>query len=114
MFSICFKGTVEVKGFWGHSDETSSKPAAPAVAEACKPKVLPSAAAGTTTAPEMTALALWKMNVHTAKSLLTQKIPSSALMMIHSKTTVKEHWDVIVEEYTEKGPTHSQTTKISS
>ena len=43
-----------------------------------------------------------------AKSLLTQKIPDSTLMKIHNKKTVKDHWDTIVREYTEKG-TFAQT-----
>src|SRR6266508_3196828 len=43
-----------------------------------------------------------------AKSLLTQKIPDSTLMRVHSKTTVQERWVAIVTEYTDKG-TYAQT-----
>ena len=40
---------------------------------------------------------------HSAKSLLIQKIPNGTLMRIHTKTTVKLHWDTIVLKYTKKG-----------
>ena len=45
----------------------------------------------------------WDKNERSAKSLLTQKIPDSTLMRIHSRKTVKERWDAIVVEYTSKG-----------
>ena len=50
----------------------------------------------------------WDKNGRSAKSLLTQKIPNSTLMHIHTKKTVKERWAAIVEEYTSKG-TYAQT-----
>src|SRR6266567_3373762 len=45
----------------------------------------------------------WDKNERFAKSLLTQKIPDSTLMRVHSKKTIKERWDAIVVEYTLKG-----------
>ena len=46
------------------------------------------------------------------KSPLTQKIPDSTLMHIHKKLTVKEQWEAIVTEYTEKGA-YAQTDLCS-
>ncbi|KAF8644347.1 hypothetical protein AX14_009429 [Amanita brunnescens Koide BX004] len=45
----------------------------------------------------------WKKNERSAKSLLTQKLPDSTLMRVHSKKTVRERWEAIVAEYTQKG-----------
>ncbi|KIJ22359.1 hypothetical protein M422DRAFT_107291, partial [Sphaerobolus stellatus SS14] len=45
----------------------------------------------------------WEKNERSSKSLLTQKIPDSTLMKIHSKPTVRERWHAIETEYTEKG-----------
>ena len=53
-------------------------------------------------------MAQWDRDEQSAKSLLTQKIPDSALMHIHKAKTVKERWDAITTEYTEKG-TFAQT-----
>ena len=33
------------------------------------------------------------------KSLLTQKLPDSTMVLIHSKKLVKERWDEVVKEY---------------
>ncbi len=55
------------------------------------------------TAEELAVMARWDKDELSAKSLLTQKIPDSTLMRIHSKTTVRERWEAIVKEYTEKG-----------
>ena len=60
----------------------------------------------TTTPPSDTQLAAaekWDKDELSAKSLLTQKIPDSTLMHIHMKRTVKDRWEAIVTEYTEKG-----------
>jgi hypothetical protein len=38
-----------------------------------------------------------------ARSLLTQKLPDSALMRIQNKASVKERWDAITTEFTQKG-----------
>ena len=35
--------------------------------------------------------------------LLTQKLPDSTIMEIHSKQSVKERWEAVVKEYTQKG-----------
>ena len=45
----------------------------------------------------------WDKDEHLAKSLLTQRIPDSTLMHIHTKKTIVERWNSIVMEYTEKG-----------
>ena len=57
-----------------------------------------------TPADELSKLQLqWDKDERSAKSLLTQKIPDSTLMRIHTKKTVVERWNLIVTEYTEKG-----------
>ncbi len=94
IFAIRFQDAVEAKGFWGHFDGTEPKPAA----------ATPSAP----TAAEKTVIAVWEKDERLAKSLLTQKLPDSTLMRVRSKTTVKQRWDAIVYEYTEKG-TFAQT-----
>jgi len=94
IFSLRFQDTMEVKGFWGHFDGTEPKPL-PAIAE-------------NLTAKESTAIAQWEKNERSAKSLLTQKLPDSALMQIRNKKSVKERWDAIVADFTEKG-TFAQT-----
>src|SRR5258708_23952071 len=52
---------------------------------------------------KITAKSQWEKNKRSAKLLLTQKIPNSTLMRVFSKMAVKDRWDVIVKEYTEKG-----------
>ena len=89
VFSLHFQDAVEVKGFWGHFDGT-------------EPKLTP-AIASKVTAEERSAIATWEKDEHSAKSLLTQKLPDSTLMHICSKTSIKQQWDAIVHEYTEKG-----------
>jgi len=75
IFSIRFQDAVEAKGFWGHFDGTKPKPQ-PANAQ-------------NPTAEETAAVTLWEKNERSAKSLLTQKLPDSALMRIRSKTMVR-------------------------
>ena len=100
IFSVRFQDAIEAKGFWGHFDGSESCPIA-----------LPAATATPVDDDAQTKLAegllvqqlQWDKNERSAKSLLTQKIPDSTLMRVHSKKTVKEHWDAIVVEYTSKG-----------
>jgi hypothetical protein len=87
IFSVRFRDAVEAKGFWGHFDGTSTCPTL----------------STTPTAEETAAKNQWEKDERSAKSLLTQKIPDSTLMRVHSKTSVKERWEAIVKEYTDKG-----------
>jgi len=87
IFSVRFQDAVEAKGFWDHFDGTSACPTL----------------STTPTADETAAKKQWEKDERSAKSLLTQKIPDSTLMRVHSKTSVKEQWDAIVKEYTDKG-----------
>ena len=102
VFSLRFQDAVEAKGYWGHFDGTSEHPAAP------KPEDLPTttADAPAPAAPSAEDLAAainqWDKDEQSAKSLLTQKIPDSALMHIQNKKTVKEWWDVITSMWTSK------------
>src|SRR6266850_788048 len=81
IFSIRFQDAVEAKGFWGHFDGSQAKPVP--------------ADANSPTTEERAAIALWEKNKRSAKSLLTQKLPDSALMQIRSKKTVREQWVAI-------------------
>ncbi|KAF5378320.1 hypothetical protein D9615_008779 [Tricholomella constricta] len=89
IFSIHFKDAVQAKGFWGHYSGASAR------------IVIPDGA--TATPAQEIEIAKWEKDECSAKSLLTQKIPDSALMRVHKKPTVKERWDAIVAEYTDKG-----------
>jgi len=89
IFSVRFQDAVEAKGFWGHFDGS----------EVCPTAVIPDDPTG----DETTKINQWKKNERSAKSLLTQKLPDSALMRVHMKPTVKDRWDAITSEFTEKG-----------
>ena len=95
IFRVRFRDAVEAKGFWAHFDGSAERPVAAPPAEG-KPPSPP-------TAEELAAMARWDKDELSAKSLLTQKIPDSTLMRIHSKPSVRERWEAIVKEYTEKG-----------
>jgi len=57
-------------------------------------------AAPTTT--EVAAIAQLDKDERSAKSLLTQKLPDSTVVMVHGKKTVKERWDAVVMEFSKK------------
>jgi hypothetical protein len=101
VFKLHFQDVLDAKGFWGHFDGTAFPPVVSSPA----------------TAAEAEALTLWNKNERTAKSLLTQKIPDSALILVHSHTRMKDRWDTIVAEYSGKRPKHhgcrSRTKKRS-
>ncbi|KAK0183619.1 hypothetical protein F5146DRAFT_991483, partial [Armillaria mellea] len=87
IFSIRFHDTVEPKGFWGHFSGTTPCPTV----------------SSPPTQAEHTAVEAWQKDECSARSLLMQKIPNSTLMHIHSKPTVQERWEAIIDEYTNKG-----------
>src|SRR6266850_2517935 len=89
IFSLRFQDAVEAKGFWGHFDGTEAKP---------MPADTPSISAD-----ERAAITLWERNERLAKSLLTQKLPNSALMQIRTKKTIRERWEAIKQDFSEKG-----------
>ena len=104
IFSLCFQDAIEAKGYWGHFNGTEPCPVA--------------AAATSSTAEEVAAIAQWDKDEWSAKTLLIQKIPNLALMHIHNKKIIKEWWDAIIIEYMEKGafaqtdlPTHFLESK---
>ena len=92
IFSVHFQDTVEAKGFWGHFNGSTPRPAVISV----------TTAEGATTV-DAAAADQWDKDERSAKSLLTQKIPDLTLMCIHGKKSVKERWDAIEAKYTEKG-----------
>ena len=87
IFYIWFMDAVEAKGFWDHFDGSSTAPAL----------------STTATAAEIAAKAQWDKDEHSAKTLLTQKLPDSTVMEIHLLKSVKERWEAVVKEYTVKG-----------
>src|SRR5271168_2816069 len=87
IFLVRFMDAVEAKGFWGHFDGTST---------------LPVTTSASSTA-EIAAKTQWEKDERSAKTLLTQRLPDSTVMEIHSKKTVKERWEAVVKEYTVKG-----------
>ncbi|KDR67142.1 hypothetical protein GALMADRAFT_37024, partial [Galerina marginata CBS 339.88] len=93
VFRVRFKDAIEAKGFWGHFDGTSIRPGTTTT----------TAAVLGPTADETAAQRQWDKNELSAKSLLTQKIPDSTLMRVHDKNTVRERWEIIAREFTEKG-----------
>ena len=104
IFSVRFQDAIEAKGFWNHFDGSSIRPE-----QTYTPQITDTD--GTTTGgtpiipPDELAASQyqWDKDKHSAKSLLTQKIPNCTLMCIHTKKTVVERWNSIVMEYTEKG-----------
>ena len=102
VFSLCFQDAVEAKGYWGHFDGTSECPTM------LKLEDLPVTSAADVPAPVApspediaAAISQWDKDEWLTKSLLTQKIPNSALMCIWNKKTIKEWWDAITSEYTD-------------
>ena len=87
IFLVRFMDAVEAKGFWGHFDGTST---------------LPVTTSASSTA-EIAAKTQWEKDERSAKTLLTQKLPDSTVMEIHTKKSVKERWEAVVKEYTVKG-----------
>jgi len=88
IFVFRFQDAVEAKGFWGHLDGTVSRlvaddPSAP-------------------TATETAAIAQWDKDERSAKSLLTQKLPDSTVVMVHAKVTVRKRWEAVVREFSKK------------
>ena len=100
IFSVRFEDVIQAKGFWGHFDGTSTHSSA-------LPVSVTNVDGNVTTSPpsdmEIAAIDKWDKDKRSAKSLLTQKIPNSALMHIHNKHTVLERWESIVTKYMEKG-----------
>ena len=87
IFLVRFRDAVDAKGFWGHFDGTTLVP------DLSTPP----------TKAETAAKVQWEKDERSARSLLTQKLPDSTLMKVHMKTTVRERWEAVVKEYTEKG-----------
>jgi hypothetical protein len=87
IFLVRFRDAVDAKGFWGHFDGTTPEPSLSTPA----------------TAAETVAKGQWEKDECSAKSLLTQKLPDSTLMKVHMKVTVRERWEAVIKEYTEKG-----------
>jgi hypothetical protein len=86
VFRFCFQDAIDAKGFWGHFD--GSTPCPPLSA--------------TPTTQELADKAQWEKDERSSKSLLTQKLPDSTMVLIHLKTTVKERWNEVVNEYSAK------------
>ena len=88
IFVFRFEDAIEAKGFWGHFDGTVSR-------------LVPADVAAPTTT-KVAAIGQWDKDEQSAKSLLTQKLPDSTVVMVHGKKTVKERWDAMVMEFSKK------------
>ena len=88
IFVFRFQDAVEAKGYWGHFDGSATRPTA---ADPTKP-----------TSDETAKIAQWDKDERSAKSLLTQKLPDSTVVLIHAKVTVKARWDAVVKEFSKK------------
>jgi hypothetical protein len=104
IFSVRLQDAIEAKGFWNHFDGSSIRPEQTYTAIVIAADGTRSGGTEVTPADELLKTQLqWDKDERSAKSLLTQKIPDSTLMRIHTKKTVVERWTSIVAEYTEKG-----------
>src|ERR1700678_591635 len=86
VFLFRFQDAIVAKGFWGHFDGSSPRPTM-----SIPPKE-----------EELAAKTQWEKDERSSKSLLTQKLPDSTMVLIHSKSTVKERWEEVVKEHTLK------------
>jgi hypothetical protein len=84
IFVFRFQDAMEAKGFWDHFDGSASRPIA---------------ANATPTATETFAMGQWDKDEHLARSLLTQKLPDSTVVLVHGKKTVRERWEAVVREF---------------
>ena len=104
IFSVRFQDAIEAKGFWNHFDGSSTRPEQTYTAMVTSSDGTTSGGTAITPADKLaTSQHQWDKDERSAKSLLTQKIPDSTLMRIHTKLTVVERWNAIVMEYTKKG-----------
>src|ERR1700678_4452270 len=87
IFYVRFMDALEAKGFWGHFDGTSTLPVTTSESSDA----------------DIAAKNQWEKDERSAKTLLTQRLPDSTVMEIHSKKSVKERWEAVVKEYTVKG-----------
>ena len=87
IFFIQFMDAVKAKGFWGHFDGSTLEPTL----------------SSTSTEDEIKAKNQWDKDERSGKTLLTQKLLDLTVMEIHSKQSVKEQWEAVVKEYTQKG-----------
>src|SRR6202522_3827115 len=87
IFYVRFMDAVEAKGFWGHFDGTSTLPVTTSESSDA----------------DIAAKNQWEKDERSAKTLLTQRLPDSMVMEIHSKKSVKERWEAVWKEYTVKG-----------
>ena len=109
IFSMHFQDTIKVKGFWNHFDGSSICLEQTYTAVVTAEDGSTSGGMPIILADELSASQnQWDKDECSVKSLLTQKIPNSTLMRVHTKKTVFERWKSIVTEYTEKG-SYAQT-----
>jgi hypothetical protein len=83
IFLVRFCDAVDAKGYWGHFDGSTPVPSMSTPA----------------TAAETAAKGQWEKGECSAKLLLTQKLPDSTLMKVHTKVTVQERWEAVMREH---------------
>ncbi|KIK13222.1 hypothetical protein PISMIDRAFT_18132 [Pisolithus microcarpus 441] len=91
IFSLRFQTAVEAKELWLHFDGTSQCPVGPTV----------TVADGTETVSPLdpNELAKWQKSKNMVKHLLTQQIPDSTTLQVHSLTTIVAMWNEIVPTF---------------
>ena len=72
VFLFRFEDAVNAKGFWGHFDGSSTKP------EIDTPS----------TEQQLAALSQWEKDERSSKSLLTQKLPDSTMVLTSGKNEI--------------------------
>ncbi|KAJ8508349.1 hypothetical protein ONZ45_g9375 [Pleurotus djamor] len=92
IFETRFREAVDPKGYWSHFDGSNPRPS--------EPTETMSAAA---VSDRRVMLGKWIKDESSAKSLLTQKLPDDALMLVRSLDTVQERWAALKREYEQKG-----------
>ena len=82
VFLLCFQDAVEAKGYWGHFDGTSKRPAVIKLEDFSTTTADAPAPAIPSAKDLAAAISQWDKDEWSVKLLLTQKIPNYALMHI--------------------------------
>ncbi|TFK43040.1 hypothetical protein BDQ12DRAFT_575539, partial [Crucibulum laeve] len=96
IFSLHFQDAVNAKGFWGHFDGSNPCPTLTSLS-------VPLHNSPALSKTDREVITKWDKDKQSARSLLTQKIPDAALMLVHNLSTVHQRWAKIQLEYTQKG-----------
>jgi hypothetical protein len=87
IFLIHFEEALSARGRWGHFDGSIKKP------------IL----SPTPSKDEQEKLDEWEKEERTARYMLSQKLPDSAVVRICKLDTVAKKWELVSNEFTRKG-----------